>query len=211
MTPVNGNNGLTDNTIEYIFTKRSDQIALFLADRIARFYIKDTPSRSELDLIAQIIKTNNFEMLPTIKAVLALDLVYSNSSMNQVRYKNPLELGIGTIKFLRGNSFSGIIMDPNILDTNLLRRLGWTPYFPGSIFGRDGFDNSLKWSSTSTQSAWMTASNYFTYRTGTGSVDFLTLLGNQKQELTTGSVPVITSNLNSFSGNLTIVSGMLTL
>ncbi len=207
LNPVNGNNGLTDNIVEYIFAKRGDQIALFLADRIARFYMNDTPSRTELDFIAQIIKNNNFEMFPALKAILALDMMYSDASMNSVRYKNPLELNIGTIRFLHGNAFTGIISDPNVYDSNLLRRLGWTPYFPGSVFGRDGFDNSLKWSSTSTQGAWMNASNYFTYRiSGTGAVDFLSVLGNQKKELTNEVVDVMTHADNSFTGNLQIVS-----
>lgn len=80
--------------IEYIFDQKSDQIALFLADRIARFYMSDKPTRIELDQIAQIIKNDNFDMLSSIKTILALDMIYSNASMNTVRYKNPLELTI---------------------------------------------------------------------------------------------------------------------
>ncbi len=212
LTPVNSNNGLTDNVIEYIFAKRSDQIALFLADRLARFYINDTPTRQSIDQIAQIIKDNNFEMLPVVKSMLSMDIVYSDASMNAIRYKNPLELSIGTIRQLRQNSLSGMLLDPNMYDTNLLRRLGWTPYFPGSVFGRDGFDNSLKWSSTSNQSAWMSASNYFTYRTtGTGAIDFLSLLGNQRREITTGSVSIMTHSDNSYIGSLTILSWTISL
>jgi hypothetical protein len=89
---VNGNNGLTDNIIEYIFAQRRDAIALFLADRIGRFYIHDTLTRSEYDQIAEIIKDNNFEIFPSLKKILTLDIVYSEKSMNSVRYKNPLEL-----------------------------------------------------------------------------------------------------------------------
>ncbi len=174
--------------------------------------MSDKPTRMELDQIAQIIKNNNFDMLLSIKTILALDMIYSNASMNTVRYKNPLELTIGSIRFLRNNSLSGIAIDPNVYNTNLLRRLGWTPYFPGSIFGRDGFDNSLKWSSTSTQSAWMSASNYFTYRTsGTGAIDFLSMLGSQKIEITTGNISIMTHTDNSYSGSLTVVSGTLNL
>lgn len=174
--------------------------------------MSDKPTRTELDTIAQIIKNNNFEMLSSIKSILVLDMIYSNASMNIVRYKNPLELNIGTIRLLHNNAFTGIIANPNVYDTNLLRRLGWTPYFPGSIFGRDGFDSSLKWSSTSTESAWMSASNYFTYRvSGTGAVDFLTMLGSQKREINTGSISVMTHTDNSYSGVLNIVSGTLDL
>ena len=58
----------------------------------------------------------------------------------------------------------------------------------------------------------MSASNYFTYRTsGTGAIDFLPLLGNQKKELTTGSISVMSHANNSYTGTMTIVSGTLEL
>ncbi len=98
---MNGNNGLSDNIIEYMFAKRSSQIALFLADRIYRFYIQDTPTRSELDSIAAIILANNFEMLTSIRSILALDLMYTDAAMNTIHYKNPLELYVGTLKRIR--------------------------------------------------------------------------------------------------------------
>lgn len=91
---INGNNGLTDNIVEYIFAKRSQKIALFLADRLFRFYIDDHPTRTDLDMIAQNIISNNFEMLPVVKYVLTLNVMYSDASMNSIHYKNPLELGI---------------------------------------------------------------------------------------------------------------------
>lgn len=56
--------------------------------------MSDAPTRAQLDTIAQIIRNNNFEILPSIKSVLALDMIYSNVSMNSIRYKNPLELTI---------------------------------------------------------------------------------------------------------------------
>jgi uncharacterized protein (DUF1501 family) len=207
---VNGNNGITDNTIEYIFAKRSHEIALFLADRIYRFYIDDHPTRQQLDQIAWMIESNNFEILPSVKQILALDMMYSDLSMNQIRYKNPLELGIGTLKLFHGNKPAEIVLDQNLYDTSLLRRLGWTPYYPGSVFGRDGFDDSLKWTSTSNQNAWMTATNYFTYRTsGSWVVDFRTLLWNYRKEVTNEIIPVMTSTKNTFTGSLTIIGGTL--
>lgn len=209
LSPIGGNNGLTDNIVEYIFAKRSQQIALFLADRLYRFYIHDTPTRAELDTIANNIVSNNFEMLPVVKTLLASDPMYSEKSMNSIRYKNPLELAIGTIKLLQGNTFAGMVNDQNIYDTSLLSRLGWTPYFPGSIFGRDGFDNSIKWTSTSNVNTWMSATNYFVYRNGTGSIDFRTLLGSYNKLLTTETIPAFTSNKNIFSGSLSIIGGAI--
>jgi hypothetical protein len=84
---------------------------------------------------------NNFDIFASVKQVLSLDMMYSDGSMRQIRYKNPLELAMGTIKLFHRDISAGIVSDQNIYDTSLLRRLGWTPYFPGSVFGRDGFDD----------------------------------------------------------------------
>ncbi len=204
----NGNNGLTDNVIEYIFAKRSPQIALFLADRIYRFYVHDTPTREELDTIAGVILRNNFEMLPSIKEILALDLVYTEKSLHTVRYKNPLELYIGSIKKFHNQSFSGVLNDVNLKDVGMLQRMNWVPFFPGSVFGRDGFDNSYKWNNTSVQNAWITNTNYFVYQsTPSGYPEFRDFLGDYRRQLTNEVIPVMTYTDNSFTGIVNIESG----
>lgn len=59
----------------------------------------------------------------------------------------------------------------------------------------------------------MSATNYFTYRiTGTGVIDFLSVLPkDQKKELTTENIFVMTHANNSYTGNLIIFSGSLEL
>lgn len=208
VTPFNGNNGITDNVIDYIFAKRSPQIALSLADRLYRFYVHDTPTRDELDTIAAIILKNNFEMLPSVKEMLALDLVYSDKALHSVRYKNPLELYIGSIKKFHDRSFSGVVNDVNLKDVGMIQRMNWVPYFPGSVFGRDGFDNSYKWNNTSVQNSWITNTNYFVYRpVSSGYPEFRDLLGNYRRQLTNEVVPVMTYANNSYTGVLNIQSG----
>lgn len=153
-TPILGNNGVGDNTIDYIFAKRSHAIALFLADKIFRFYINETPSIIDLEAIANQLESNNFEILPTVKWVLTQDMMYSDTAVNAVLYKNPLELSIGLLKTIHAN-------DPTTLDTNLysydnlLSTFGWNPYIPGSIFGRDGYDYNYKWFSGYTEGQWV--------------------------------------------------------
>ncbi len=208
VTPFNGNNGITDNVIDYIFAKRSPQIALSLADRLYRFYVHDTPTRDELDTIAAIILKNNFEMLPSVKEMLALDLVYSDKALHSVRYKNPLELYIGSIKKFHDRSFSGVVNDVNLKDVGMIQRMNWVPYFPGSVFGRDGFDNSYKWNNTSVQNSWITNTNYFVYRpVSSGYPEFRDLLGNYRRQLTNEVVPIMTYANNSYTGVLNIQSG----
>lgn len=134
-TSLMGNNGLTDNAIDYVFAQRSEAISLFLADRLYRFYVHGKPTRGELDTIAANIRSNDFEMLPSIKSLLASDVLYSETSMNGITYKNPLEITIGTLKILHDKDPA--TLDPRIYDTELLNMLGWRPYFPGSVFGRE--------------------------------------------------------------------------
>lgn len=110
-------------------------MAYFLADRIFRFYVHDTPTRNDLENIVDSIISNGFELFPVVKSVLASNALYSEKSMNGVTYKNPLELAIGTAKILHASTPTDT--DPMLADTGLLSRLNWSTYTPGSIFGRD--------------------------------------------------------------------------
>lgn len=151
--PVFGNNGLADNSVDYIFAKKSHAIALFLSNKLYHFYVSEHPTRAQLDTIAGTLEANNFEMLPTVKWLLTQDFMYSDESMNAILYANPLELMIGLFRTIHA-------VDPDTMDTNfyasynILDRMGWTPYVPGSIFGRDGFDENYKWSSAYNTTQW---------------------------------------------------------
>lgn len=207
-TPIGGNNGLADNTIDYIFAKRVDAIALFLADRMYRFYIHDKPTRTELDSFASVIVNNNFDILPSVKWLLASDMMYSNTAMNSVSYKNPLELTIGTIKLLHTNSPAAI--DPMILDADLLRRMNWTPYFPGSVFGREGFDENAKWFSTYTQNQWISYTSRIAFGTQSGSYQLSDALPYTNTGITV-LTDIATSTGNTFTGILMVSTGALTI
>lgn len=152
---INWNNWLQDNIIDYIFSKRQDSIAIFLADKLYRFYISEKPTREELNLITSQIISNNFEIYPTVKWLLSNDMMYSDKSMNTTLYKNPLELIIWTSKIFWLTSEQ--------LDLRYsLTDIGWTPYYPSKIFWRDWYDDnsifftpyiSNKWTSVSSKFA----------------------------------------------------------
>ena len=154
-TSINWNNWLPDNIIDYIFSKRQDSIAMFLADKLYRFYVAENPSRSDLEIIKTKIIDNKFEIFPTVKWLLENDMMYSDKSMNNIIYKNPLELVIWTSKILWLNS--------DDLDFRYsLTNLWWTPYWVGKIFWRDWYDDnsvfftayiSNKWTSESSKLA----------------------------------------------------------
>jgi hypothetical protein len=67
---------------------------MFLADKLYRFYVAQDPTRDDLNIISNKIIENNFEIYPTVKWLLASDIMYSDHSMNSIIYKNPLELVI---------------------------------------------------------------------------------------------------------------------
>lgn len=202
--PILGNNGLADNAVDYVFAKRSRQIALFLADRIFRFYAHGNPTRSELDVLASTIEGNSFELLPSVKAFLSSDALYSEASMNSLSYKNPVELTIGTAKLLHAASPSPV--DPMLNDTSLLSRFGWSPYFPGSVFGRDGFDDNAKWYTTYLQNQWITYANRIAYVTSTGSYSISEFLPSATYPITSPTV-VSTSTGNAFTGSVSLPTG----
>lgn len=201
-TPLMGNNGLTDNAIDYIFAQRSEAISLFLADRLYRFYVHGKPTRGELDTIAANIRANDFELFPSVKTLLASDVLYSDTSMNGVSYKNPLELTIGTLKVLHDKD--PLTFDPRAYDTEFLNMLGWKPYFPGSVFGREGFDDTNKWFTTYSENQWISFSTRLASTTTSGSYLFSNIVPSTSTSLS-GSFAVSTSALNTYSGSVSII------
>jgi len=151
--PINWNNWLPDNIIDYIFSKREYAISMFLADRFYRFYIAENPTRQELDTISAKIIENNFESYPTIKWLLTSDMMYSDKSMNSIIYKNPLDLSLWT-----ANIFW---LDFENVRIWSLINLWWNPYFPQSIFGRDWFDDNKSFFTAYTQTQWVNESSFF--------------------------------------------------
>lgn len=167
--PIGGNNGLGDNIIDYIFAKRSHAIALFLSNKLFRFYIHENPTSADLEKLAAKIEENNFDIYSSVKWLLSDDMMYSDIAMNVLLYKNPLELSIGLLKLLHTKDTS--VIDPNFYKQSvLLSNLGWTPYIPGSIFGRAGFDTNYKWYSGYTHTQWINmATRIFYDYAGTGA------------------------------------------
>lgn len=205
-TPLFANNGLADNAVDYVFAKRSHQIALFLADRIFRFYAHDHPRRQDVDALASTIQSNGFDLLPTVKAFLASDAPYSEAAMNSVSYKNPVELTVGTAKLLHYRDPATV--DPMLNDTSLLSRFNWTPYMPGSVFGRDGFDDNAKWYSTYLQNQWITYANRIAYSSGTGTYQISNFLPALTSPVSIAT-SVSTSSGNTYSGSVIALSGTL--
>ena len=152
---IDWNNWLADNLIDYIFSKRHHEIALFLADKIFRFYANLNPTKEELESFATQIENLNFDVYDSVKYFLASDAMYSEKSMNEIYFKNPVELGIWTFKLLNKN--------PKFWDLehnkySIIYDLWWDPYNAHSIFWRDWYEDNSAFYNSYTHDKWMTYS-----------------------------------------------------
>lgn len=132
------------SAIQYIAKKRSQQIALFLASKLMHYYLSDTPSSADLNSFASQILRDKFEILPSAKWLLSSDIMFRPQYMQADRYKTPLEAVASYYSDLYGRNDYSVVPDSALLST-----LNFTPYLPGSVFGRDGFNsNPLFYSGT---------------------------------------------------------------
>lgn len=68
----------------------------------------------------------------------------------------------------------------------------------------------MKWMSNTTANAWITATNNFLYRMGTGSVDFLPVIGSGTSQTLSGTnIAIRSDNGQILTGNMIMVSGVL--
>jgi len=199
---ISGNNGLWDNIIDYIFAKREAEIAYFLAWRLLKYYVYDTPTQWEIEMFAEQIMSYNFELLPSIKWLLTSDIMYSDVSMNSIRYKNPIELMIWTLKQLHAKDES-FQVDWLLNDASLLTTLDWTPYNPRSIFWREWFDHNEAFMNAYFHNQWVTYASKIAFTTGTWYYN-LTHFIPKTYNTNTWIFDIKTSKANTFSWNISL-------
>ena len=142
------------HVIQYIASKRSQQMSLFLASKLMHYYVSDTPSAADLTAFAAVIEKNNFQILPSLTWLLSSDIMFRPQYMQADRYKTPLELVASYYSTLYGrNDYSAT---PN---GTFLAALNFAPYLPGSVFGRDGFNSNALFYSGTILNSWV-STNY---------------------------------------------------
>ncbi len=201
INPISWNNWLWDNAIDYIFSKRKDEIAYFLSWRLLKFYVKDTPTENEIKNLWNTLLSNNFELYPTIKTLLSSDILYSDEVMNSLRYKNPLELAIWTLKLLHYKNPQ--TTDELINDTSLLTNLDWVPYNPRSIFWRGWFDDNKDFMNAYFHNQWSTFASKIAFNSQTWSYNLSDLIPVTRK-LNSWSIDFETNNKNTFSWTINL-------
>ncbi len=172
---------VTENSINYIFSKREEAISLFLANKFYKFYVSENPTKDELNLLANQIRQNNFEILPSIKWLLKSDMMYSSKSMNELKVKNPIELAIWWLKILNQNNIN--YQEPTIYFTDLLTNLWWTPYSQNSIFWRDWFDKNENFYNANLQNKWISYLSKIVYSNVSKESSFYNIIQNKTIKL----------------------------
>lgn len=148
--------------VDYIFQKKGNNIAQFVVWRFYKFFISESPTQAELDTFVKVFQDNDYEILPMVKAMLTSKEMYSSTSMNELRYKNPLELSIGTQVLLRQSNLAPV----DAFISQSPRTLGFLPYRPNSIFGRGGMDKNAEWFNSFVHNQWMQLAPKFVFQSG---------------------------------------------
>jgi len=157
------NNWLWDNIIDYIFAKRQNEISYFLAWRILKHYLSDNPTSQEIISLWNKLVENNFELYPTIKWFFTSDIFYKQEYIEEIRYKNPLELVIWTLKLLHSKD-SNFIVSKHLEDQNILANLDFVPYNPRSIFWRGWFIDNSSFMNAYFHNTWTTFTSNIAFR-----------------------------------------------
>jgi len=176
------------HVIQYIASQRSQQMSLFLASKLMRYYVSDTPSDQDLAAFASVIEKNKFQILPSLTWLLSSDIMFRPLYMHADRYKTPLELVASYYSTLYGRNDYSVTPDGSVLAA-----LNFTPYLPGSVFGRDGFNANALFYSGTVLNSWVSSSYRLVHsgrlglppniaalkKSATTPDQFVTALGNQ--------------------------------
>jgi len=148
-----------NQVVQYILQKKRSEVSEFLADKLLRFYVTNNPESQDITTVSAWISKNNFDLLPSIKQLLSSDIMYKQLYMNEERYKNPVELVASYYGITYG--FQNYNVKPYGYE---LTDLDFKPYNPGSIFGRDGFNNNSLFLSGTIINRWLADTDKLVHR-----------------------------------------------
>ncbi len=120
-----------------IFEQRPQQVAEFIAGKLYRHFVAQTPEPSVIEDLAETFRNHNWALLPVIKQLLKSEHFFEERFFH-VQIKSPLELLIGILKMcgVRANEH----MEPAWWDDVAfwLDKLGQTMFDPPNVAGWPG-------------------------------------------------------------------------
>lgn len=138
------------DVIDIIFEERGDRIAKFICTKIYRAFVYDVPDQVIVEQMADLFRTNDWEIRPVIEALLTSEHFFDETNIGAL-HKGPVDYIVGTVRSealeaVPGfDSITGRRTDGDVAAR--LTVLGQVPYFPPNVKGWPG---GRTWTSTST-------------------------------------------------------------
>ncbi|HTS16687.1 MAG TPA: DUF1800 domain-containing protein [Verrucomicrobiae bacterium] len=104
--------------------------ARFMAKKLLRFFVCDEPSEQEIDDLALVIRSNNYEFKPVLRALFRSQAFFSARAFRS-QIKSPVQLVVGAARTL------GVTVDEHAL-VMAMRGLGQDLLYPPTVKGWDG-------------------------------------------------------------------------
>jgi uncharacterized protein (DUF1800 family) len=126
-----------DDIIDIIFSQPA--APKLLATKLLAFFVYSDPEPELVDAVADLIRKNDFNMLPVMGTLLRSRVFYSDRAYRAL-VKSPVEFVIGTYQL-----FGVTQVTPEVIGD--LNRMGQVPFHPPSVKGWDG---GAQWLNTQT-------------------------------------------------------------
>ena len=117
-----------DDIVEIIF--RQPAAPRWFARKLLNFFVYNDPEPDLVDALAEVIAKNNYQMAPTMSALLRSNVFYSERAYRSL-VKSPVEFVVGTYKLFG-------LTDVSVETLGALNRMGQVPFHPPSVKGWDG-------------------------------------------------------------------------
>jgi uncharacterized protein (DUF1800 family) len=126
-----------DDVIDIIFAQPA--AANWFATKLLAFFVYSDPEPELVEAVAELIRKNDFNMLPVMSTLLRSRVFYSDRSYRAL-VKSPVEFVVGTYQL-----FGVTQVTPEVIGD--LNRMGQVPFHPPSVKGWDG---GAQWLNTQT-------------------------------------------------------------
>ncbi len=122
-----------DDIVDIIFAR--PQCARFFADSLLSWFVYDDPEPELVELVAQLLRRNDFVLAPVVAAILSSNVFYSERAYRAL-VKSPVEFVVGTYKTLG-------LTAVNEAALAALVQMGQRLFYPPSVAGWPGGKNWL--------------------------------------------------------------------
>ena len=119
-----------DDIVNIIF--RQPAASQFFAKKLLEFYVYSEPEPQLVDLVAEQLKKNNFELMPVMSVLLRSNVFHSDRAYRAL-VKSPTEFVVGSYKLF---SLPPAAVEQPVLGA--MTRMGQRLFFPPNVKGWDG-------------------------------------------------------------------------